>query len=455
MRKLFMSACFGAMLVGAGITTPGFGADLGGNCCADLEERLAELEATAARKGNRKVSLAIYGQVSEAIMWFDDGGEKNTFVNENSAAKNIVGFTGRAKINSDWFAGFKIEYQVRAYSSEDQNQLSLGASSNLAIAVYNTQSLALRHAYWQLGARSYGTVSVGMNSTATSELVLLDVGGIGVVSTPEISLFNGGMFLRNPNGRLTGAGGLASDGVGIVAITWKNLALGSTNVDPWDTQRRSVVRYDTPTIAGFTVTAAAGHDDFWDAALRYGGELGSFRLAAGIGYRRDTTSFTNTPAPASCVSNCDVSQSGWVGSASVMHVPSGLFLTGAGGTRTFVNPSLVGSVDNAVSKSDFYYVSGGISQKFFSLGKTAIYGEYTNTTDGLTHTFSDVMDSKVTQWGFGVVQNIDAAAMELFAAYKHYEGDFHRNNGTMAAPVVGHVVFKDFSTVMTGARIRF
>lgn len=35
-------------------------ADFGGDCCADLEERIAELEATAARKGNRGnwVSLA-------------------------------------------------------------------------------------------------------------------------------------------------------------------------------------------------------------------------------------------------------------------------------------------------------------------------------------------------------------------------------------------------------------
>ena len=35
-------------------------ADFGGDCCADLEERVAELEATTARKGNRKVSLTIY-----------------------------------------------------------------------------------------------------------------------------------------------------------------------------------------------------------------------------------------------------------------------------------------------------------------------------------------------------------------------------------------------------------
>ena len=39
-------------------------ADLGGNCCADLEERVAELEATTARKGNRKMSLTITGQVN-------------------------------------------------------------------------------------------------------------------------------------------------------------------------------------------------------------------------------------------------------------------------------------------------------------------------------------------------------------------------------------------------------
>ena len=48
-------------------------ADLGGDCCADLEERVAELEATTARKGNRRVSLTISGQVSTAVMAWDDG----------------------------------------------------------------------------------------------------------------------------------------------------------------------------------------------------------------------------------------------------------------------------------------------------------------------------------------------------------------------------------------------
>ena len=61
-------AALGIFAAGA---APAQAADLGGNCCADLEERVAELEATTARKGNRKVSLTVYGQVNKAIVWHD------------------------------------------------------------------------------------------------------------------------------------------------------------------------------------------------------------------------------------------------------------------------------------------------------------------------------------------------------------------------------------------------
>ena len=61
----------GALLLSAalygGHSAPAFAADLGGDCCADLEERVAELEATTVRKGNRKVSLSISGQVNTTV----------------------------------------------------------------------------------------------------------------------------------------------------------------------------------------------------------------------------------------------------------------------------------------------------------------------------------------------------------------------------------------------------
>ncbi|MBL8566375.1 MAG: porin, partial [Hyphomicrobiaceae bacterium] len=69
MKKLSVSAALAAGLLASGLSIgSASAADLGGDCCADLEERVAELEATTARKGNRKVSLTISGWVAEQVV---------------------------------------------------------------------------------------------------------------------------------------------------------------------------------------------------------------------------------------------------------------------------------------------------------------------------------------------------------------------------------------------------
>jgi opacity protein-like surface antigen len=67
MTKHSLSAVVAASLVSYGLpATSAIAANLGvgGSCCADLEERVAELEATTAGKGNRKVRLLQYGAAS-------------------------------------------------------------------------------------------------------------------------------------------------------------------------------------------------------------------------------------------------------------------------------------------------------------------------------------------------------------------------------------------------------
>ena len=60
---LWKSASATAIFAAAGLFVGGVAmpsakaADLGGDCCADLEERVAELEATTARKGNRRPNI--------------------------------------------------------------------------------------------------------------------------------------------------------------------------------------------------------------------------------------------------------------------------------------------------------------------------------------------------------------------------------------------------------------
>ena len=106
----------GGLMLGTSISAQA--ADLGGDCCADLEERVADLEATTARKGNRKVKLEVSGTVNEALMWWDDGQESNVYQGTNDTARSRFRFKGEAKITSDWKAGYLIEFGVSDQSLE-------------------------------------------------------------------------------------------------------------------------------------------------------------------------------------------------------------------------------------------------------------------------------------------------------------------------------------------------
>ena len=60
-------------------TAPAGAADAD-TCCADLEQRVAELDVLTARKGNRAVSVEISGSVNNAILSWDDGVEHKAYV---------------------------------------------------------------------------------------------------------------------------------------------------------------------------------------------------------------------------------------------------------------------------------------------------------------------------------------------------------------------------------------
>jgi hypothetical protein len=76
LRRCVLVATTATAVTGSFAHEPVKAADLGGDCCADLEERVAELEATTVRKGNKKVSITLYGQVNRAILFWDDHVEK-------------------------------------------------------------------------------------------------------------------------------------------------------------------------------------------------------------------------------------------------------------------------------------------------------------------------------------------------------------------------------------------
>jgi hypothetical protein len=104
----------------------------------------------------------------------------------------------------------------------------------------------------------------------------------------------------------------------------------------------------------------------------------------------------------------------------LQHLPSGLFFMGSwGNLDQSVNP-LHNPETNA------YYAKVGIRlNPFAALGHTVPYGEYLRGEDGALVNFNGVNQvvkgSESTYWGFGVVQEIDAAALSMWLRYRQHE----------------------------------
>src|SRR5499426_860128 len=97
---LFKSASRWALVAAAGVIVGGVAmpsakaADLGGSCCADLEERVAELEATTARKGNRRVSLTVSGWVMRSLLYWNDGEQEDLYSTDMGINTSRFRFVG-------------------------------------------------------------------------------------------------------------------------------------------------------------------------------------------------------------------------------------------------------------------------------------------------------------------------------------------------------------------------
>lgn len=341
-------------------------ADLGGSCCADIEERVAELEATVARKGNRKVKLTISGEISKALLWHDIPGlvGENAFRvidNQNSGSKLRV--AGEAQTAP----GIKVGFMVELGIDETAGNL-LGAGSLV-------NDFTVRHSVvWAEGA--LGKVSLGRTSTATDGIVEIDLGNSNIASLP---------MSAEPLYTYSGLPGMG---------------LAIYNPAGFDGSRANIVRYDTPTVGGFYASASwgggqsASGDDVWDVALRYAGEGAGFRFAAGAGYRVEQFSAFGANDMKTLA-----------GSASLLHVGSGLFANVAAGQQQ--DHPLYGDVQ-------MWHGRAGWMKNVFGPGATSVYGEYAEhkmKTLGVDSSF----------YGAGIVQAIDAAALDVFISYRQYD----------------------------------
>ena len=488
----------GGLMLGTSISAQA--ADLGGDCCADLEERVAELEATTARKGNRKVKLEVSGHVNEAFIWWDDGVESNAGVYTNDNSRTRFRFKGDAKISDDVKAGFLIEVGIRTHNSKhfDQDDPS---GCTTPVPPQTTQSptcgLDLRHSVWYIDSKKYGRVWVGLTGGAGESVTEVNLAASkDVLKYSDIEDTGLGLFTRTAGGtRLATRSGTS----GRTGLEWRQLIRGGGD-QPGEGRRWNMVRYDTPEIFNFVGTVNFGEDDTWEMGVRYNNdEFHGFKLAAAIAYGENTEgpidAFNADPQPGfQCLGNnlntlakggsTDTKCSQLGGSVSVMHVESGIYGNFAAGyMQDDAMKTDPGFTANRIpdDRSSFYAFEVNIEKKWHELGKTTLFGQYyrneggsqdrtvitvadgfawndpTATAGGVNGNVGpergDLQSSTLESFGLGAIQGIDKAAMHVYVVYRHYEGDI-RTSGAGAIPAA-KIELDDLDVAMGGAIIKF
>lgn len=403
------------------IPTPASAADLGGDCCADLEERIADLEATTARKGNRKVALTVSGQVNHAVVFWDDGRENNVYVVGNKNDQSNFSFTGEAEITKGVKAGYTITLRLKDNLSDEVDQNSDDGESGFVVW----------ESYWFLESERLGKLSMGQVSRVSDTAPESDLSETGVAGYAGVQDMGGGFLIRRKDGVLSGI---------TLGDVYSHLNGDTANV----------VRYDTSVIAGFVLSASYGEDDMWDVGARYDGSFGGIRLSAAIAYTHDAdeNGLDGSGGDPSKII---------VGSAAIVHEPSGLNALISAGQRNLDDPGF--------ADAKFIYAKLGWIAKLNGLGPTAFYGEYGRFSDFLSNAEAgpaafnlgaagDTITGSTAQvWGFGVVQHIEAAAMSLYIGYRHHDFDFDLVDGGgahLATPAL-----ENFQSIVVGSKISF
>ncbi len=484
--RIAIAAALGMTLGGFVMSShPAKAADLGGDCCADLEERVAELEATTVRKGNKKVSVTISGWVVKLGSWWDDGHESNFYVGDkDTTLSSHIQISGSATIAPGWSAGYTLWLETPGNSASvgfAENQFNDNAQ------LVGPGGINTLDSFMWIKSDKWGTVNWGRLVQATNNLALLpDLSGT-IIEANGVLFDGAGMFIR-PKGAKN-ANDLGSD-FAWAAFTSCLSGGGGVGADCPTGLDGNGVRYDSPTWAGFSVSGGYYEDDEWDVAVKYAADWNNFKVSAAYGFTENTDEGCSSLG--TCTNGAENggggrpfqayrkdSETHQVG-ASIMHVPSGLWVYGMyqnehnDGTPFTTLNSSGALVNSSANNTDMWYMKAGIKRTWLPLGATVLYGQggqyfnefgngfcfgpgggaqfgagqctgflpsgSTNADGTSINNFVAVNGSTVNRWGAGVVQEIDSAAMHVFFNWQHLNLDVNAICATTGGCLSGNNV---------------
>ena len=302
------------------------------------------------------------------------------------ASNSRVRFVGTAATSDDLTLGTRIEIAIAPNESSDVSQ-------------HNQESGDFFDQRWteiSIDSKRFGKLSLGKGDTASNNSAQVDLSKTDVVEYSSIADIAGGMLFRQKSGD---------------ALTSTRVSDAFKDFD--GLSRKSRLRYDTPTFAGFHLSGSLVSDQRYDLSLWWGGQ--------GLGFKAAGALAVADP-------NEDGGDLQYDGSFSMLHEATGLNFTLSAGTK---------ERDNQDDPSNVWGKVGWLT-RLSSLGETAFgvdYGESTNLPTASDDGYS---------LGVAVVQQLEEYGTELYAQYRLFSLDRD------TAPSV-----QDIKVGTVGARVKF
>ncbi|MEN8236714.1 MAG: porin [Pseudomonadota bacterium] len=358
-----------------------------------LEAVKAEKEKQKVTSGNDKIKLAVSGHVNRAVMFADNGNSSKFFHVDNDTSSTRFKFKGEGRVNEDFKVGAQIVMQVESNSSSKVDIIDKPSQGT----VITDRQLEV----W-FDHKKLGRLWVGKGKTASDHTNDADLSATNVIADgPSFEEFAGSMSFYNKKDPQ------ATEDLPRVKEVW----------DGFNGLRRTDrIRYDTPSIYGFTLGATHLDTDSYDGSLKFAGSYAGYKIKAAAAVARKYPEYVQYNA-----------------SLSVL-APFGISVAGSTGSRHFTKEE-----QKERKHADMWFAKLGYQREWFELGKTAIaldYGQMLNL---------DKAGDRTRSYGAFLVQRADIIAAEFFWGWRWYKLS-RRGDDTD---------FATMSTSMLGARVKF
>jgi hypothetical protein len=316
-----------------------------------------------------RVKLSVSGQVNRAVNVANDGDQTKAYYVDNNVSNSRLRLLGVGQLTEDLRFGAQLETAFSPNNSADVSQINETADDFLDV----------RRAEAAIDSMRFGRLWLGKGSSATDAVAEYDLSGIDVIMYSAVEDIAGGLLFRDNDGDLT------------------DVSIGDAFSD-FDGGRQDRVRYDK-VFGDLQFSASTGSDQRYDAALSFGNKFGSwqgvqlgpFTTLGGVGIADPSAQDVDFRV---------------LGSASVLHDPTGLNLT------------LSGGMDEADGRDPYnLYVKGGWYGTLNTLGNTGFGIDLTRS-----HEIATAGDTGYSVGG-AVVQTVEGYGTELYSQIRWYALD--------------------------------